>query len=85
MRHVSFDGVLAGEARAVAVHRVEQQDLVGRRRLAALVGELDVEVDSLGPVGVGAMSVEDRAHAGGRIELDDELVRLGPVDGARAP
>ena len=38
-----LDAVLAGEARAVAVHRGVQQHLVGRRALPALLGELHVE------------------------------------------
>ncbi len=60
-------------------HRVEQQHLVGRRRLAALLGELDVEVDLLRAFQIGAVRVEDQARARRRIELDDELVRFRPA------
>ena len=72
-----LDPVLTGEARAVAAHRVEQQHLVGRRRLAALLGELHIERDRLRAGEVGAVGVEDHARAGRGIELDDELVGLG--------
>src|SRR5271155_1300179 len=74
-----FDAVLTGEARAVAAHRVEQQHLIGRRSLAALLGELDGEGDRLRAPRVGAMRIEDQARTGRGVELDDELV------GFRAP
>ena len=55
----------------------EQQHLVGRRPLAALVGELHVEVDLLGLGRMAALGLDEQPHAGGRVELDHELHRLG--------
>ena len=42
-----LDAVLAGEALAVTDHRGVKQDLVRRRALAALLGELHIEADLL--------------------------------------
>ena len=78
-----LDAVLAREARGVAVHGGEQQHLVGRRPLAALVGELHVEVDLLGLGRVAALGLDEQPHAGRRVELDDELHRLGLARRAR--
>ena len=44
--------------------------------LAALLGELHVEVDLLGLGRVAALRVDQQPDAGRRVELDDELVRL---------
>ena len=68
-----LDAVLAGEGRAVALNCRVQQDLVGRRTLAALLGELHVERDLVRAAAIGAMRVDDQADAGRRVELDHEL------------
>ena len=49
----------------------------GRRSLAALLGELEVELDAPGPAHVGAVGVDDQPDPCRRVELDHELVRLG--------
>ena len=72
-----LDRVLAGERRAVSVHRGLQQNLVRRRPLAALVGELHVERDRLRATLVGAVGVDLEPDAGPRVELDDQLALLG--------
>ena len=74
---VLLDAVLAREARAVAAHRGVEQDLVRRRALAALVRELHVQRDPLGLDRLAALGVDDHPDAGRRVELDDDLVRLG--------
>ena len=71
-----LDVVLAGEAGAVADHRGVQEHLVGRRPLAALLGELHVEVDLLRRGVVAALGVDQQPDPGGRVELDHELVGL---------
>ena len=73
-----LDRVLAREAEALADQRRVEQHLVGRRALAALGGELHVELDRAGAV--RAMRLDDEPDAGRRVELDDELVRLGVVE-----
>jgi hypothetical protein len=75
---VLLDAVLSLEAHALALHRRVQQRLVRREALAALRGELHVEVDLLGGRGVGPLGFEQQPHAGCRVELDDELIGLGP-------
>ena len=72
-----LDGVLAREAHRVADERRVQEHLVRRRALASLLGELDVELDAARPAHVGPVRVDDQPDARARIELDDELVRLG--------
>src|SRR3989440_13070087 len=71
-----FDAVLSREAHAVTPYRVEQQHLVRRRSLSSLLGKLDVEMDRLGTLTVGAMGVEDQARARRGVQLDDDLVWL---------
>ena len=50
----------------------------GIRALAALLGELHVEVDLLGSGFVTALCVDQHTNPGGRMEPDDELVGLRP-------
>ncbi len=71
-----LDAVLAGEAHAVAAHRIQQEHLVWGGGLAALLGELHVERDRLRAAFVGAVGVEDHSHTGGGVELDHKLVGL---------
>src|SRR6185312_403234 len=78
-----LDAVLAGEPRAVAVHRSLEQDLVGRRAFAAFLGELHVKRDLLGPAAIGAMCIDDQPDAGNRIELDHELALHRQATAAR--
>ena len=68
-----LDAVLTGERRAVADQRGVQQHLVGRRALPALLGELHVEGDLLGPAARRRVRVDDQPDAGDRVELDHEL------------
>ena len=68
--------VLARERRRIALHRREQEHLVRGRGLAALGAELHVEGDRLGATCVGAKRLELDPQAGGRVELDHDLVGL---------
>src|SRR4051794_15728543 len=74
-----LDAVLTGEPGALAGHRGVQQDLVGGGPLPSLLGELQVQVDSLRHRGVGTLRVEQDSDAGARVQLDHDLVRLGPT------
>jgi hypothetical protein len=71
-----LDAVLPREALAVADQRGMEEHLVWRRALTALLGELHVQVDSLGPHRVGTLSIDHQPYAGRRVELDDQLVGL---------
>ena len=53
-----------------------EQHLVGRRALAALLGELHVELDRAEPGWSARWASTMQADAGRGVELDDELVRL---------
>src|SRR4029079_11895514 len=74
-----LDPVLTAESRAVPFHRRMQEDLVRRRTLSALVGELHVELSRADPPDVGTTGVGPEADSRGRVELDHELVGLGLV------
>jgi hypothetical protein len=59
-----------------------QEHLVGRGVLAALLGELHVQVDLLGHQGPGALRGDGQPDPGRGIQLDDELVGSGAADSA---
>jgi hypothetical protein len=59
-----LDAVLAGEAGGVPDHGRMEQDLVRRRPLAALFGELHVERDHVHTHRVRPVRVEDELRAG---------------------
>src|SRR5205814_2757972 len=86
-----LDPVLAGEALAVAEERGIEQNLVGGGALAALLGELHIEVDLLGLDRLVALGVDQETDSGRRVELDHELTRLrdarpaGETQPRRAP
>ena len=65
------------EAGCLADERGVQQNLVRGCALAAHLGELDIEQDRSRPAGVSAVGIEDDPRTCRRIELDDQLGRLG--------
>ena len=78
-----LDAVLALETCAVALHRGMQQHLVRRRDVLALPAELLVEADQLRLRGLASLRLQHQAHAGRRIEPDDQLVGLGRAAATR--
>ena len=71
-----FDAILSGEPQPPTPHRGLQQDFVGRRTLAALLSEFHIERHGLWFHALGAPSIQRQLYPGGRIELDDKLIRL---------
>jgi hypothetical protein len=69
--------VLPSEARAVTDQRRMQQHLVRSWARTALLCKLHVELDRGGSDPVGPVRVENQPDPRRRVELDDELVRLG--------
>src|SRR3954453_13975732 len=71
-----LDVVLAGEPPVVSDHGGMQEDFVWRRALAALLGELHLEVDLLGVGGIVSLGIEVQPDPRARMEPDDQLVGL---------
>ena len=79
IRHVSSTPSWRVNRVRLSDHRGVEQDLVRRRALAALSANSMSNWIGAAVPGVRATGIEDDSHARRRIELDHELVRLGPA------
>jgi hypothetical protein len=71
-----LDHVLAGEVTGVADQGGVEQHLVGGGSLAALLGELHLEVDLGGAAAVGSLGVEHHADPRVGVDTEDQLAGL---------